>query len=212
MAQEDTYDDLKSRWTNGVELDNGVIAKAIGEHDFRKDILASNVEIIGNKSTAGYVEAKCGDYGICLVAFLFAPPGKVASLSESIKYFTDNLTLIEPMEINPYANFDWENFLGNKYMANYERLQGSKKESEIWFCPDGTFRSKLKKRGAFAEESDEYTGSKSGTWKVDQVGPSTTLTLSFKKLPSIDIPLNIEEEKIYANGTRFFFMQDNSCK
>ena len=67
-------------------------------------------------------------------------------------------------------------------------------------------------KGIFAEQSNDYSGNKSGLWSVDNKGPSTTLNLSFKKLPTISLPLSIDEDKIYVNGTRFFFMMDNSCK
>lgn len=212
MGGEDSYDALKSRWATGVELDNGIFVKSIKEPEFRNGSLASNLEVEGNKSWNGYVEAKCGDFGNCLIAFLFAPPDMVGKLSVSIQSFMDDMTFSEPKDINPYAEFDWNEFLGGKYMANYERLQGSKKESEIWLCPDGSFKSKLKRKGVFADQSQDYTGNKKGTWEVGEPGPATTLTLNFNKLSSIDIELLIEEEKIFVNGTRFFFMQDDFCK
>jgi len=212
MGGEDSYEALKSRWAAGIELDNGVFVKSINEPEFRNGSLASDLVVEGNKSWSGYVEAKCGNYGLCLISFLFAPPDMVPTLSVSIQSFMDDLSFSEPKEINPYENFDWNEFLGGKYMASYERLQGSKKESEIWLCPDGSFKSKLKRKGVFADQSQDYLGNKKGTWKVGDPGPTTTLSLSFKKLAPIQIELLIEEEKIYVNGNRFFFMHDDQCK
>jgi hypothetical protein len=122
------------------------------------------------------------------------------------------MTFEEPKEVDPYMDFDWQEFLGGKYMASYERLQGSKKNSEVWLCSDGTFKSKLKRKGVFAGTASEYMGNKKGTWRAGEVGSNSTLTLEFKNLPPVTLDIYIEEEKIFVNGTRFFFMQDDICK
>ena len=212
MGGEDNYEDLKKRWTSGVELDNGLFIKSSSEPSMRNGSLVSSLQIVGNKNYGGYVEAKCGDFGNCIVAFLFAPPEMVEELSAAIKSFMDDMVFFEPRELDLYAEFDWTAFLGGKYMANYERIQGSKKESEIWLCGDGSFTSKLKNKGVFADQAKDYLGTKKGTWEINGMGPTSQLILSFKNLPTVTLDLLIEEEKIFVNGTRYFFMQDDICK
>ena len=64
MGGEDDYETLKSRWMRGVELDNGVYVRASTEPTFRNGSLAAPLEVEGNKNWNGYVEGKCGDFGL----------------------------------------------------------------------------------------------------------------------------------------------------
>ncbi len=65
-------------------------------------------------------------------------------------------------------------------------------------------------------ENEQYNGRKSGQWTVDGVGEQTTMHLTFenkkKDLPPLDIVLSIKDEKIFANGERYFVGESTKCK
>ena len=58
----------------------------------------------------------------------------------------------------------------------------------------------------------EYKGKLSGIWTAEGIGPSGNLHLEFKKLPAIDVSMQIKDEKIYANGDRYFVGESKKCK
>ena len=122
---------------------------------------------------------------------------------------------MEPSLEDIFSDFDWKDFLQNKYGVTYESYQGYKKENHVWFCDDGTFRTQLNRKGKLARsERGDYSGKNSGNWTVEGIGAEGHLTLSFSKknLEPVEVNLFIEENKIYMNGERYFLMDNQDCK
>ena len=60
-------------------------------------------------------------------------------------------------------------------------------------------------------EAKGYKGKKSGTWETTSVGPTGTLILNFKNLPSIEVELEIKDEQIYLNDKRHYAIAATNC-
>jgi len=96
--------------------------------------------------------------------------------------------------------------------VTFTSYQHYKKENHLWLCADGTFKSKLNRKGLAKESSSKYYGKKKGTWKAEGVGATGKLYLSFKKLNEIEVQLEITDEKIHMNNERYFVMESPNCK
>ena len=61
---------------------------------------------------------------------------------------------------------------------------------------------------------NEYKGKNSGTWSVSSTGPVTVLRLEFdkKNLPPLEVEMKIEDEKIFANGIRYYAGYSQKCR
>jgi len=213
-ADTTDFETIKKQWILGLKLDNGNTLKSDGELFMRGDALASNVIIegYGASSFKGYIEAKCGEFGTCISFLLLCPPQFYDSLKEGLLQLSDNTSMVKPSLSSVYEKFDWREFLSGKYVANFDYVPGAKSESEIWLCPDGSFRSKLKRGGTLKNDANEYQGKKSGTWKTSSIGKTGILTLEIDKMDRIDLDLLIENERLFVNGKRFFAMLTNECK
>jgi len=220
-AYEGTIDEVKQGWTNGsgVELQPGLVIRSDGNIVERAGWITSEVIVEGDQARKrqfrGYLEARCGEFGHCLTLFLVAPEANYQRYLSDTQKFADDITFVEPTLDDIFANFDWKEFLQNKYAVTYESYQNYNKENHVWLCPDGTFRTKLNRKGKLARsERGDYSGKNSGNWTADGVGPKGQLTLSFakKNLDPINVELFIEENKVYMNGERYFMMDNQECK
>lgn len=213
-ADSSTFDAVKANWMEGLLLDNGSRIKSDGNIFMRGDAMASNIILEGNGAMGfkGYVEAKCGKFGTCITILLTSPPQFFEEQKKAVIEFSDNTQLVKPSKTNIYDDFDWKAFLSGKYLANFAYVPGAKSEDEFWLCPDGTFRSKLKRSGALKNEVKEYQGKKSGSWSTNSVGKTGTLTLDINKMGPVEIDLMIENDRVFLNGYRFFAMLTDDCK
>ena len=204
---------MKQRWLAGLDLENGNTLKSDGDIFMRGDAIASNVILEGNGSSfKGYIEAKCGDYGMCISFLLLCPPQFYDKLKPGLLELSDNTSMVEPSMASIYDNFDWNNFLSGKYIANFDYVPGAKSENELWLCADGTFRSKLKRSGLLKEEAKEYQGKKSGNWEITSVGKNGTLILDIAKMGILEVDVTMDNDRLFINGKRFFAMLTNDCK
>jgi hypothetical protein len=197
--------DIKFEVENGIELDRR------GDPFMRGDVLA--VELIVKNSTnnsLGYAEAKCADYGWCVMYLMITPEYMYEESKNGLIAFMDNSKLSEPTLGSIYENFNWPEKLKNKYLATYISNPYVKKNNQVWLCADGTFRSKIQQKG-FGELSKKYKGNKSGTWEGRGTGPKGELILNFKKADPVSVALELKDDKLYIQGDRFYFM-DHTCK
>lgn len=210
---DDTMDDIKARLDLDIkfEVQNGIELDRKGDPFMRGEVLA--VELVVKNSTnnlLGYAEAKCADYGWCVMYLMITPEYIYEESKKGLIQFMDNSSLGEPTLGSLYANFDWPEKLKNKYLATYISNPYVKKNNQVWLCADGTFKSKIQQKG-MGDLSKKYKGSKSGTWEGRGIGPNGELILNFKKADPVTVRLELKDDKVYVEGTRFYVMEHN-CK
>ena len=210
---DDTMDDIKARLDLDIkfEVQNGIELDRKGDPFMRGEVLA--VELVVKNSTnnlLGYAEAKCADYGWCVMYLMITPEYIYEESKKGLIQFMDNSSLGEPTLGSLYANFDWPEKLKNKYLATYISNPYVKKNNQVWLCADGTFKSKIQQKG-MGDLSKKYKGNRSGTWEGRGIGPNGELILNFKKADPVTVRLELKDDKVYIEGTRFYVMEHN-CK
>ena len=202
----------KANWLAGLDLGNGNVLRSDGNIFTRQGGgLATDLELAEKTSDRqGYIELNCGtEY--CLTATLLSAPQDFDRLKKVLFSFLETVEWGEPGEYAPYADFNWQEFLAGKHILNKDYIQKGKSQNDIWLCPDGTFTSKLKRSGMAKGEAKQYKGSNKGTWETSSVGPTGVLTLKFKKLPDLEIRLEIKDEQIYLNDKRHYAIAATNC-
>jgi len=216
-------DDIKSakeRWNKGVEIVSDIVVKSTGNSGMRgEDTYYSELEIIQHKGikaqSKAYAEIKCGPFGNCVAVMLVYSSGNYEKQIAALSGFMDEMEFIEPREGNMYSDFDWSEFLSSKYLTSFRYTDTSGKQNQIWLCPDGTFRSIIKRKGLAKTGDKSLNGRKSGTWKAEGIGEQGALLLKMKKIPDeIRVELRVEEDKFYsvASGDRVYIMENFECK
>jgi hypothetical protein len=214
--------DLKSiqdGWVKGVNLSETILIKAKGSPTIEGDMITAEVVSEGpsiNKGYKGFAIARCGPYGKCITSLGIGPVQFFDQVKTAVTSFMSSATFSEPADISIYADFDWKEFLSDKmliaFMAIESGSQSGSKENTVHLCGDGTFMADLHKKGIVKDYNPQYKGRQSGTWSAEGIGEQGTLTLKFKKLPETVITLNIKDEKITANGERYFAAESDKCK
>ena len=216
----DNIEDARQRWAGGVEIVTGISVKSTERSGMRgDDVYFSELEIIQHPGvkpqSRAYAEIKCGEFGNCIAMLLVYHSGNFESQIKSLNEFVDNVTFFEPTEMEQYDAFDWAEFLSSKYLTSFRYTDTSGKQNQIWLCPDGNFRSVIRRKGLAKTGDNSLTGKKSGTWRAEGVGPMGTLFLKMKKSDlEIPVEIRVEEDKFYsvASGDRVYVMENFECK
>jgi hypothetical protein len=216
---DDDIESAKKRWSNGVELVSDITVKSTENSGMRgSDIYYSELEIIQHRGikpqSKAYAEIKCGPFGNCVAVMLVYSSGDYDKQVAALTSFMDKMEFFEPREGNLYADFDWSEFLSSKYLTSFRYTDTSGKQNQIWLCPDGTFKSIIKRKGLAKTGDKSLNGKKNGTWKAEGVGEKGVLLLKMKKVPEeIRVELRVEEDKFYsiASGDRVYIMENFEC-
>lgn len=214
--------DLKSireSWMKGVNLSETIIIKAEGDAKIDGDMVSADVVSEGqniNKGYKGYAMARCGPYGHCITCLGIGPVQFIDQVRTAVTSFMSQASFTEPANISIYADFDWKEFLADKmlisFMAMESGSQSGSKENTVHLCANGTFTADFHKKGLVKDYNPQYKGRQSGTWTAEGIGEQGTLKLKFKKLPEAEVTLLIKDEKITANGERYFAAESDKCK
>ena len=208
---------LRSAWEKGGPLTDAITIKAT---DLKQegDMIFSEVEAEGesiNKSYKGFIIGRCGGFGPCISLFMITPAQFYPVIRDEMLAMMRSGVFSEPGDADPYADFDWQRFLANKMLVTFALEEFSKSQNTVDLCVDGTFSANVKRSGWFNQEGmNEYKGKNSGTWSVSSTGPVTVLRLEFNKknLPPLEVEMKIEDEKIFANGIRYYAGYSQKCR
>mgnify|MGYP006921587000 CR=1 FL=1 len=213
FADTASFDQLKKGWLQGLEIREGRYLKSDGNIIEDGDRMHSGVLLTGgyNTSNSGYIEARCGAYGRCLQILLICPTNELEEMKKVLDSFIKSVTFVPPIMSDMNVGFDWNLFLASKHLISIDNVVGTKSVNELWLCPDGSFKSNLKRTGLVKEQLGKYKGKKKGTWKTNSVGATGVLILEFEKLPAVEVDLKIEDDKTFFNGRRHMVLNATNC-
>ena len=205
-------EERRANWLAGLDLGNGNAIKSDGQIINRQGGgLATNLVLEQKTSDRrGYIELNCGDE-YCLTATLLASPQDFERLQKVLFDFLATVVWGPAGEYQPYADFNWHEFLAGKHILNKDYILKGKSQNDLWLCGDGTFTSKLKRTGLAKNQAKEYKGTNKGTWETSSMGPTGILILRYKKLPFLEVKLTIKDEQIYLNDKRHYVIATSVC-
>jgi hypothetical protein len=218
VSVDGNTDAIREAWVEGVNLSEEITIKAKNVVMTEGDMISTEVIASGrnvNRGSAGYAAARCSPFGHCITSLALGPVQFYDEMKLAVERFMTSATFSEPSHISIYADFNWKEFLSNKmliaFMAMQDQSGSGTKDNRINLCRNGTFNAKIKKKGAMKQFNSEYSGNLSGRWSAEGIGEHGLLKLEFKKLPSVQVPLSIKEERIFANGERYFIAESYQC-
>lgn len=207
---------MQASWGKGIDFTESIRLKAI-DPVIKNGILSS--EVIGegdavNRGNRAFAIARCNPSGPCVTLLMLAPKQFYDAVSNVAIKFMESGSFEAPSNVPIHADLDWKEFLSNKSLLAYVDVNGGSKENTVNFCADGTFTSSVKKKGFLKKENPKYNGNNAGQWTTEGIGEQTRLRLTFKKkdVPPLEVVLTIKDEKIFANGERYFIAQSTKCK
>ncbi len=207
---------MQATWAKGIDFTESIRLKAVNPV-IKNDILSS--EVVGegeaiNKGNRAFAIARCNPSGPCVTVLTLIPVQFYDAVKNVAVKFMETSSFEPPSNAPIHADLNWKEFLSNKSLLAYVDFNGGSKENMIELCADGTFTADVKKKGWMKKENAEYNGHNTGQWTADGVGEQTTLYLTFKKkkVPPLNVILTIKDEKVFANGDRYFIAQSTKCK
>ena len=210
---------IRESWSKGVSLSETIMIKPAGKIETSGNMITAEVVPSGeavNKGYKGFAAAVCSPYGHCVTCLGIGPVQFYDQVQRAVRSFLGGATFTEPSTVSLYADFDWKEFLAGKMLISYaaiETASGSgEKENVVHLCSDGTFKANLKKKGVMKQMNAKYKGKQSGTWSTSSIGDTGMLKLTFKKLPEVELPLLIKDERIFINDERYFAGTSDACK
>ena len=208
---------LNERWEKGIWLSESIRIKATGI-TIQDDMISSEVVPEGdmvNTNTKGFAAAKCGPFRNCITCIAIGPVQTYNEMRSAVESFMGAASFSEPSNVSIYVDFDWKEFLSGKTLISLAATQGASgegtKENIFHLCSDGSFTGRIKKKGAMKQFNASYKGNQSGTWSTESVGETGLIKLKFTKLPAVELPISIKEEKIFVNDERYFAAESTNC-
>ncbi|HEV8512703.1 MAG TPA: hypothetical protein VGQ59_05485 [Cyclobacteriaceae bacterium] len=207
---------MQEAWNKGIDFTETIRLKA-NAPVIKDGILSSEVigegEVI-NKGNRAFAIARCNPSGPCVTLLALAPIQFYETVKNVSTKFMETSSFEPPSNAPVHADLNWKEFLSNKSLLAYVEVEGGTKQNMVEFCADGTFTSDVDKTGWLKKQNAIYNGRNSGQWTVEGIGVQTKLHLTFKKkkVPPLEVTLTIKDEKIYAEGERYFIAQSTKCK
>ena len=214
-VHEKSLEQLNSEWNTEFALTDAITISLQNEAEIKSKKLSAEFTVSGTtKEARAYAEAIDGGHGYVFSFILLAPTSNFDTLMKSLRQLIDTSIFEEASIASLYDDFNWPEFVADKYFTSYISSRDIVEKSHIWICADGTFKTKIKSGGLIKVKGDKntYKGTLSGTWTADGIGPKGKLHLNFKKKPPLTVDLEINDEKIYLNGFRYFGLYYSDCK
>lgn len=205
--------ELRKEWDYDLSLTDEIVISLKGEPEIEGNRMTGEFEVIGSREPfVGYAVAIDGGHGWTMTISLLSPVSQYEAYRKNFDQLVASSLVEEPSLGSIYGDFNWPEFLKNKYLMSYLSSTQYKEQNEVWLCADGTFRSKIKSKGMLKVEDSAYKGKKKGTWTAEGIGEKGKLHLYFTKNDDVVLDLEIRDDKIFINGGRFFALENNECK
>ena len=204
---------LREAWKNDFSLTDEIVVSVKGEPTINGNRMTADIDVTGAQEPfAGYAEAIEGGYGWTIALLLLSPVNKYDEYRKNFDQLLANSVVEEPSIGTIYGDFNWAEYLNNKYLMSYISSTQYKEQDEIWLCGDGTFRTKIKSKGKLVVEKSPYKGNRKGSWTAEGIGEKGKLNLTTTKGEAVTLNMEIKDDKIFINGGRFFALENTSCK
>lgn len=212
-ARQVPINELKQNWIHDFSVTDEIVISIKGEPKISGNKMWADFEVTGSREPfVGYAEAIEGGYSWTVVMILLSPVSKFQEYKNNFDQLVASSVIQEPSLGSIYGDFDWQEFLKNKYLMSYLSSTQYKEQNEVWLCADGSFRSKIKARGLLKVENSAYKGNKRGSWTAEGIGEKGKIFLNFSKNAPVVLDMEIKDDKIFINGGRFFALENNQCK
>jgi hypothetical protein len=204
--------ELKERWSRIFSLTETITVSMQGDARLEGNTLEAELEVKGTQIPyKGQAKAVDGGQGFVISFILLAPAEMYGEYSDNFHELASSCTFSSPRKGSVYQDFNWVEFLQQIYLVSWISSAQYKEQNHIWFCPDGTFKTKIKSSG-FVREKGPYKGRNKGIWSVEGTGPKGSLTFNFDKKPPLTVHIEIRDDKIFLNGERFYGLENDQCK
>jgi hypothetical protein len=208
---------LAQDWKAGVKVSETLTLVADDPKvDETGSLLFGNVRAKGNfvnKNYEGFAVTRCGNKGFCITVLAVALEENASAVKSTALEFLINGTFDTPRTIDPFEDFDWQEFLSNKLMVSYGQVLGGQKQSEVNLCGDGSFNARVRKKGLLRDINPEYRGRMAGTWRVQGEGSQAVMTLEFSKknLSPLTVNLKFVDEQLMVGTDRYYASESQQC-
>lgn len=204
---------LRQEWNHHLSLSDELVISLKGEPKIEGNRMIGEFEVTGSRVPyVGHAVAIDGGHGWTLSLSILAPVSKYEEFRKNFDQLVASSSVEEPSIGSVYGDFNWPEFLKNKYLMSYLSSTHYKEQDEIWLCGDGTFKAKIKTKGKLVVEKSPYKGTNKGTWRAEGIGEKGKLFLTVSKRDDATLEMEIKDDKIFINGGRFFALENNDCK
>lgn len=204
---------LRKEWNRHLSLTDELVISLKGEPVIEGNRMTGEFEVTGSRVPfKGFAVAIDGGHGWTLTMSILSPVDKYEDYRKNFDQLVASSKVAEPSIGSIYGDFNWAEFLKNKYLMSYLSSTQYKEQDEIWLCGDGTFKAKIKSKGRLVVEKSPYKGNNKGTWTAEGLGEKGKLFLTISKKDNITLEMEIKDDKIFINGGRFFALENNACK
>jgi hypothetical protein len=204
---------LMQSWSNPFSLTDDLVITLSGKPLIEGNRMTGDFVVTGSqKPYAAHVVATDGGFGWTISIALLCPEESFSKFKTNFDQLVANSKIEKPSLGSRYDDFDWPEFLKGKYLTSYISAAHYQQQDELWLCPSGDFRSKIKSKGRLVVEKSPYNGKRKGTWSASGTGTQGVLNLTTAKGEAVSLDMEIKDDKIFINGGRFFALQHNDCK
>ncbi len=214
-VHQKTLKQLKEEWNGQFALTPAITITLKRDPKMEAGKMTGYFNVSGSPEKArAYAEAIDGGHGYLFVFILLAMESDFDNFMTGLDQLVQSSTFNVPSITNVYGDFNWSKFRPDKYFVSYVSSREMVQKNHLWICPDGTFKTKIKSGGLVKVKGDKnkYNGTSKGSWTAEGVGPKGTLILKFDNKPPLTVDLEINQEKIYLNGFRYFALHYSGCK
>lgn len=206
---------LSEEWKAGVDVTETIRLQGVNPQ-IEGEILSSEAKAVGNfiqSKKRAFSAVRCGDKGTCITVLAVSQDDNYDEVSQAALEFLANGSFDTPKEIDPYLDFDWEEFLSNKMLIVYNDFKGGKQSTRVNLCAGGSFNAKVKKKGFMKDFNPEYKGNMVGSWTVEGNNAEAILRITFSKkdLAPLTVQLEFKDEELYVNEERFYASRSENC-
>jgi hypothetical protein len=209
-------DEVKTNWEQGIDLGYGLVSQVKGQIDQAESSLSaefvSDNTVSAQRRTFGM--SKCGPFEVCVTGFVSGPAKYGTENQQALIELMNSVNFVEPQPETDESFVEWSEFFKNKYVYTYELNRGNKRVNQIWFCENGTFVSKLKRRGElFQLDNKHMLKKKTGKWSISDKGQSGVLTINYDddRVPEFSVAVEMVDQKLFINGNRHYRNVIESC-